>query len=163
MKKFDIVKLVNHKPYEDKNIFKNLHGIVMDLDTTFAKVLFFNPQILDDYALIKIKKEDIVLEKENLSPEIKKQILFNEKKFLSKTKTILQKAPFQENDIVELLEEKDTYTKFGLHKGSQGVIAENNIINNFVLVDFFSLETDDCIAVHIDDIKSINKIQKNKG
>ena len=46
MKKLDLVKLKNDKPYKTYNLIKDMHGIVIELNFDNADVLFFNPQIV---------------------------------------------------------------------------------------------------------------------
>ena len=43
MKKLDLVKLKNDRPYKSHNLNKDMHGIVVDVNSDNADVLFFNP------------------------------------------------------------------------------------------------------------------------
>ena len=44
MKKLDLVKLINEKPYIKNNLQKDIHGIIVKEDLNQTSVLFFNPQ-----------------------------------------------------------------------------------------------------------------------
>ena len=51
MKKLDLVKLKNDRPYKSHNLNKDMHGIVVDVNFDDADVLFFNPHNVGDYAM----------------------------------------------------------------------------------------------------------------
>jgi len=44
MKKLDLVKLINVKPYLKNNLQKNMYGIIINIHTNNADILFFNPK-----------------------------------------------------------------------------------------------------------------------
>lgn len=52
MKKLDLVKLKNDRPYKSHNLNKDMHGIVVDVNFDNADVLFFNPRNVGDYAIL---------------------------------------------------------------------------------------------------------------
>ena len=76
MKKLQLVKLVNEKPYLKNNLQNGMHGIVVDENLNNISVLFFNPQNVGSYAVINVYVKDIVLEKENLPDKMKNEILW---------------------------------------------------------------------------------------
>ncbi len=91
---------------------------------------------------------------------IKKQILKNLKKYLSKSKDVLQPLKIKAYDRVELMVEKEKYAKFGIHKGDQGCVMGDYAVKNCIEVDFSGIsENGDfygyCILVNIDDLKKI--------
>ena len=44
MKRLDLIKLINEKPYVKNNLNKGMHGVVMNETSSGIAVLFFNPQ-----------------------------------------------------------------------------------------------------------------------
>ena len=72
-------------------------------------------------------------------------------------KTNFEAIPFKECDYVELIVEKEKYSKYGLRKGDRGIIASNKATKNKILVDF-GKETEDFdgfISVDFNDIKKV--------
>ena len=51
MNRFDLVRLINDIPYKNLDLMKDLHGIVLELDNDFVKVMFFNPQNIGQYVV----------------------------------------------------------------------------------------------------------------
>ena len=72
MKKLDLVKLKNYRPYKSHNLNKDMHGIVVDLNFDNADVLFFNPHNVGDYAIVNVKTIDLDFDKEKLPTEFEK-------------------------------------------------------------------------------------------
>ena len=72
MKKLDLVKLKNDKPYKSFHLVKDMHGIVVELKFDNADVLFFNPQNVGDYAIVNVKIVYLELEKEKLPARFEK-------------------------------------------------------------------------------------------
>ena len=75
MKRLDLIKLINEKPYVKNNLNKGMHGVVMNETSFGIAVLFFNPHNIGEYAIVNVKRQDIVLEKEKLPPEIQEEII----------------------------------------------------------------------------------------
>lgn len=160
MKKLDLVKLVNEKPYMKNNLQKDMHGIVVSEDFNEIVVLFFNPQNIGDYAVVNIRTEDIVVEKEKLPNDMQKELLSKLDQILSKAKNHIEPITINNYDMVELLVEEDKYTKFGIHKGDRGCVMDNKAVQNYIEVDFSGVDKDgnfygDCISVKIVDLKVI--------
>lgn len=162
MKRFDLIKLINNRPYKDFNLEKDMHGIVMDLNSNNFDVLFFNPHNKADFIIVKIDAHDVMLENEKLTEEMKNELLskFDTLKHRAKDKfTVLTIKAY---DKVELLVEKEKYSQFGIHKGDKGCVMDDNAVKNYVEVDFSKINENgefvgDCISVEISDLKIINK------
>ena len=160
MKKLDLVKLKNDKPYKTYNFVKDMHGIVVELNFDNADVLFFNPQNVGDYAIVNVKNVDLELEKEKLPAEFEKELLLKLDDIIAKAKKEIQPIKIKEYDMVELLVEEDRYAKFGIHKGDRGCVMDNNAVQDYIEVDFSGIDKNgefygDCISVKIDDLKVI--------
>ena len=160
MKKLDLVKLKNDKPFKAYNIVKGMHGIVVELNFDNADVLFFNPQNVGNYAIVNVKIMDLDLDKEKLPTEFEKELLSKLETLKLKAKNVIEPIAINEYDMVELLVEEERYTKFGIHKGDRGCVMDNNAVQNYIEVDFSGIDTDgnyygDCISVKIDDLKVI--------
>lgn len=160
MKKLDLVKLINEKPYIENNLQKDMHGIVVSENINTIAVLFFNPQNIGNYAIVKASERDLIIDKEKLPNEIGQEILLNLDKILEKAKNYLEPVAINEYDMVELLVEENRYTKFGIHKGDRGCVMDNKAVQNYIEVDFSGIDENgnyygDCISVKIDDLKVI--------
>ena len=160
MKKLDLVKLKNDKPFKAYNIVKGMHGIVVELNFDNADVLFFNPQNVGDYAIVNVKIMDLDLDKEKLPTEFEKELLSKLETLKLKAKNVIEPIAINEYDMVELLVEEERYTKFGIHKGDRGCVMDNNAVQNYIEVDFSGIDKNgefygDCISVKIDDLKVI--------
>ena len=160
MKKLDLVKLKNDKPYKSFNLVKEMHGIVVELNFDNADVLFFNPQNVGDYAIVNVKNVDLELEKEKLPAEFEKELLSKLDDIIAKAKKEIQPIKIKEYDMVELIVEEDRYAKFGIHKGDRGCVMDNNAVQDYIEVDFSEIDKNgefygDCISVKIDDLKVI--------
>ena len=160
MKKLDLVKLKNDKPFKAYNIVKGMHGIVVELNFDNADVLFFNPQNVGNYAIVNVKIMDLDLDKEKLPTEFEKELLSKLETLKLKAKNVIEPIAINEYDMVELLVEEERYTKFGIHKGDRGCVMDNNAVQNYIEVDFSGIDKDgnyygDCISVKIDDLKVI--------
>ena len=86
MKKLDLVKLTNDKPYKSFHLVKDMHGIVVELKFDNADVLFFNPQNVGDYAIVNVKLVDLELEKEKLPARFEKELLSKLDDIIAKAK-----------------------------------------------------------------------------
>lgn len=160
MKKLDLVKLKNDKPFKAYNLVKGMHGIVVELNFDNADVLFFYPQNVGDYAIVNVKIMDLDLDKEKLPTEFEKELLSKLETLKLKAKNVIEPIAINEYDMVELLVEEERYTKFGIHKGDRGCVMDNNAVQNYIEVDFSGIDKDgnyygDCISVKIDDLKVI--------
>ena len=160
MKKLDLVKLKNDKPFKAYNIVKGMHGIVVELNFDNADVLFFNPQNVGNYAIVNVKIMDLDLDKEKLPTEFEKELLSKLESLKLKAKNVIAPIAINEYDMVELLVEEERYTKFGIHKGDRGCVMDNNAVQNYIEVDFSGIDKDgnyygDCISVRIDHLKVI--------
>lgn len=160
MKKYDVVELVNGQDYLDKNLQKGMTGIVMNLDFEFADVMFFNPQNVGEFALIKVKLKDLKQENYNLPTEIITEISQKTETLMRKAKDKINPILIKEYDLVELLVEDEKYARFGIHKGDTGCVMENNAVQGFIEVDFSGIDENgnffgDCISVKIEDVKVI--------
>ncbi len=160
MKKLDLVKLKNDKPYKSFHLVKDMHGIVTEIKYDNADVLFFNPQNIGDYAIVNVKLVDLEIEKEKLPAKFEKELLLKLDDIIAKAKKEIQPIKIKEYDMVELIVEEDRYAKFGIHKGDKGCVMDNNAVQNYIEVDFSGIDKNgefygDCISVKIDDLKVI--------
>lgn len=160
MKKLDLVRLKNDKPYKSYNLIKEMHGIVVDVNFDNADVVFFNQHNVGDYAIVNVQITDLDLDNEKLPTEFEKELLSKLDAIKSKAQNILNPIAINEYDMVELLVEDERYTKFGIHKGDRGCVMDNNAVQNYIEVDFSYIDKDgnyygDCISVKIDDLKVI--------
>ena len=157
MKKFDLVRLNNIETYYT-DINNDMRGIVLEIISDYANVMFFNPKKIGDYKILKIKQKDLVVENEKLPDSLKQELA-------SKLPNLEPKTEFDINsfkvyDMVELIVEKDEYMQFGIHKGDKGCIMEDKIVGNSIEVDFSYIDNNqkfcgDCISVNVKDIKII--------
>lgn len=160
MKNLDLIQLVNDKAYKKNNLEKNMHGIIIEAEDMFSKVLFFNPQNLGEYMILQLKNSDFIVCKEQIPNDIKEELILNLDKLISKSKDKFDEIKFKDYDMVELIVEDDKYTKFGVHKGDLGCVMDCKAIQNYIEVDFSKIDKDgnfygDCIAVKIDDLKIV--------
>lgn len=163
MKKYDIVKLKDN--YENfNNIEANNIGIVLKSNNNNkSTILFLNPKITDDYLVLDVDNSFLEQQKENLPPQIIKTIdgLISNNK-ISLKKQQFKNMKFEEYDIVRLTVEKEKYAKHGIHKGETGIVAENYMIKNDILVDFSGIDEKgnyygDCVTVNVDDLELVKK------
>lgn len=164
MKKNDIVKITELTDELQKlNLQLDFHGIVISSNFDYSEVIFFNDNNIGESTICKvdnktIKKEDIELPK-SIIKEIDKYLKDNSK--LEKD-AILTKPKFKECDLVEVIVEKDKYTKHGVHCGDKGFIVLNEMIKNEMLVDFTGVnEKGDIygeeVSININDLKLVEK------
>lgn len=160
MKKLDLVKLKNDKPYKNFGLVKDMRGIVSGTNFDDVDVLFFNPQNIGDFAIVNVKFVDLELEKEKLPAELEKELLSKLDDIIAKAKNEIQPIKIKEYDMVELIVEEDRYAQFGIHKGDRGCVMDNNAVQNYIEVDFSGIDENgkfygDCISVKLDDLKVI--------
>ena len=165
MKEYDIVTLVNLKQdYKNKNLYLNANGIVLKiLPYDKLQVIFFNDNIIGDFAVVTVNKID-VKEQDfalpiNFVNEFKNFNKFEEKIIYNKQEFLTQE--FKECERVELIVEDDKYTKYGLHKGEIGYIAIDYAVSNSIEVDFPDLDENspfcgETFSININDLKKID-------
>ena len=161
MKKFDLIKLINEKPYLKNNLEKDMHGIFVEERGDFLAVLFFNPKNVGDYAVIDIKRNDVVVEKEALPNEVKLELDSKLQKIMPNAKNSFEPMFIHAYDIVELVVEDEKYSRFGIHKGDRGCVMDDDSVQNYVEVDFSGIDDNgeyygDCISVDIDDLRLVS-------
>lgn len=167
MKKLDLVKLKNDKPYKIFNLEKDMHGIVAGLNFDKADILFFNPRNVGDYAIVNVKLVDLELDKEKLPAEFEKELFSKLDDIIAKAKKTIEPVEIKEYDMVELIVEEDKYAKFGIHKGDVGCVMDNNAVKDYIEVDFSGIDKNgkffgDCISVKIDDLKVVKNNDNKK-
>lgn len=161
MKKFDLVELINEKPYAQYNLEKSMHGIVVDiLSSSRYNVVFFNPRNIGDYIIVAINADDIILDKEKLPANIKNELICNLKEIMRNANNSFEDIKIKPYSGVELAVENSKYSKFGLHKGDIGIVVDSFAVRNNIEVDFSGIDDNgeyygDCIGVDIDDLKII--------
>ena len=77
------------------------------------------------------------------------------------------KPKFKECDLVEVIVEKDKYTKHGVHFGDKGFIVLNEMIKNEMLVDFTGVDENgdiygEEVSININDLKLVEKNEPSK-
>ncbi len=169
MKKYDIVKITKlTEELQKLNLQLDFHGIILSSNFDFSEVMFFNDNNIGESTICKvdnktIKKEDVELPK-NIIKEIDKYLKDNMK---SEKDIVLTKPKFKECDLVEVIVEKDKYTKHGVHCGDKGFIVLNEMIKNEMLVDFTGVDEngDICgeeVSININDLKLVEKNQSSE-
>ena len=123
--------------------------------------MFFNNVNQGDYLMLVMNKIDLTITDmilpNNLCVELEEYIENNADKIANKTN--FEVSPFNECDEVELVVDKEKYSKYGIHKGDRGIIASNKATKNKILVDF-GKETEDFdgfVSVGFNDIKKVEK------
>ena len=158
--KYKIVKLKNLKEEHKKvGLDNGTLGLLLNEKKSQCLIMFFNNINQEDYLISFINKEhleitDMVLP-EKLSSELEEYIQNNADKIANKNN--FEEIPFNEYDQVELIVDKEKYSKYGLRKGDKGIIASNKATKNKILVDF-GKETEDFdgfISVDFEDIKKV--------
>ena len=169
MKKYDIVKITKlTAELQRLNLQLDFHGIILSSNFDYSEVMFFNDNNIGESTICKvnnkaIKKEDIELPT-NIIKEIDKYLKDNSK--LEKD-TILTKPKFKECDLVEVIVEKDKYTKHGVHCGDKGFIVLNEMIKNEMLVDFTGVDENgeiygEEVSININDLKLAEKNESSE-
>ena len=160
--KYKIVKLKNLKEeYKKVGLDNGSLGLLLNEKNSQCLIMFFNNNNQGDYLISFINKEhleitDMVLP-EKLSSELEEYIQNNADKIANKTN--FEEIPFNECDQVELIVDKEKYSKYGLRKGDRGIIASNKATKNKILVDF-GTETEDFdgfVSVAFEDIKKVEE------
>ena len=161
MNKFDLIKLINEKPYIKNNLRKNEYGIILDKVNEDYNILFFNSENIGEYIIINVQQQDIVLEDEKLPQSIVNELINKLKKKKKNAKENLTQTTIKQYSTVELLVENKKYNKFGIHKGDIGCVVDNKAIQNYIEVDFSKINSDgkyvgDSISVKISDLKILD-------
>ncbi len=160
--KYKIVKLKNLKEeYVKLGLSKDSLGLLLNEKNSQCLIMFFNNVNQGDYLVLVVNKSDLditdMVLPSNLCAELEEYIENNADKIASKTN--FEELPFKECDYVELIVEKEKYSKYGLRKGDRGIIASNKATKNKILVDF-SNETEDFdgfISVDFEDVKKVEE------
>ena len=160
MKNLKLIRLVNEKPYLENNLKKDLHGIVVEESANAVLVLFFNPGNVGDYAIVKVSVQDVVFEKEEIPFKVKAELLCKLDEIIKNAQNYLKPSVVNDYDMVELMVEKEGYSKHGIHKGDIGCVMDSNAVQGYVEVDFNGIDENnnhygDCISVKISDLKVI--------
>lgn len=160
--KYKIVKLKNLKEeYVKLGLSKDSLGLLLNEKNSQCLIMFFNNVNQGDYLMLVMSETDLIITDmvlpNNLCSELEEYIENNADKIASKTN--FEELFFNECDYVELIVEKEKYSKYGLRKGARGIIASNKATKNKILVDF-SNETEDFdgfISVDFEDVKKVEE------
>ncbi len=160
--KYKIVKLKNLKEeYKEFALSKDSLGLILNEKNSQCLVMFFNSVNQGDYLVLVMSKADLEITDmvlpDKLSSELEEYIQNNADKIAKKTN--FEVIPFNECDEVELIVDKEKYSKFGLHKGDRGIIASKKATKNKILIDF-GKETEDFdgfVSVDFEDIKKVEE------
>ena len=160
--KYKIVKLKNLKEeYKKLTLSKDSLGIILNEKNSQCLIMFFNNVNQGDYLVLVMSKADLEITDmvlpNNLCSELVGYIENNADKIASKTN--FEELPFKECDYVELIVEKEKYSKYGLRKGDRGIIASNKATKNKILVDFGkeAEDFDGFVSVDFNDIKKVEE------
>ena len=160
--KYKIVKLKNIKEeYKKLGLSKDSLGLLLNEKNSQCLIMFFNNVNQGDYLMLVMYETDLIITDmvlpNNLCSELEEYIENNADKIASKTN--FEDIPFNECDYVELIVEKEKYSKYGLGKGDRGIIASNKATKGKILVDFGN-ETQDFdgfVSVDFEDVKKIEE------
>ncbi len=160
--KYKIVKIKNVKEeYKEFALSKDSLGLILNEKNSQCLIMFFNNVNQGDYLVLVVSKADLEITDmvlpNNLSSELEEYIKNNADKIAKKTN--FEGIPFNECDQVELIVDKEKYSKYGLSKGDRGIIASNKATKNKILIDF-GKETEDFdgfVSVDFEDIKKVEE------
>lgn len=157
MKEFEIVKL--KETIKHLNIKKGCLAILLNNGKSKGRIMLFNNTIKDEYSIVEVEHEWLEPTGQVLPDEVKieMQKLIKE----DRIDAPFSLTAFQEYDNVKLICNKPKYEKYNLFAGAVGIVAENHIIKNKVLVDFTEIAKDNkvnsvCIPVDINDLIKID-------
>ena len=160
--KYKIVKIKNLKEeYKKIGLDNGSLGILLNEKNSQCLIMFFNNVNQGDYLMLVMSKVDLTLTDmvlpNNLCSELEEYIQNNADKIASKTN--FEELPFKECDYVELIVEKEKYSKYGLQKGDRGIIASSKATKNKILVDFGNAteEFDGFVSVDFEDVKKVEE------
>ncbi len=66
MKKFDLVKLIDATKYLERGLYKDLHGVVLNIGINESEILFVNETNIGEAIIVKVSNKDLIIEKEKL-------------------------------------------------------------------------------------------------
>lgn len=158
--KYKIVKLKNLKEeYKKIGLDNGSLGLLLKEKNSQCLTMFFNKVNQGDYLVLVMNKVDLTITDmilpNNLCAELEEYIENNANKIAEKTK--FEEIPFNECNQVELIVDKEKYSKYGLHKGDRGIVASNKVTKNKILVEF-GKETEDFdgfISVDFEDLRKV--------
>lgn len=160
--KYKIVKIKSVKEeYAKIGLDNGSLGLLLNENNSQCLIMFFNNVNQGDYLVLVVNKSDLditdMVLPSNLCSELEEYIENNADKISNKTK--FEEIPFNECDQVELIVDKEKYSKYGLCKGDRGIIASNKATKNTILVDFGNAteEFDGFVSVDFEDIKKIEE------
>ncbi len=160
--KYKIVKLKNLKvEYKKIGLDNGSLGLLLKEKNSQCLIMFFNNVNQGDYLVLVMSKADLEITDmvlpNNLCSELEEYIENNADKIASKTN--FEELPFKECDYVELIVEKEKYSKYGLQKRDRGVIASNKATKNKILVDFGNVteEFDGFVSVEFEEVKKVEE------
>lgn len=138
-------------------------GDVIEVNNGIAKVIFYNTKNYGDGIVREERIED--LEFLNRPTEYKMIELLDGvfSKISSSKKERFSVNQFNEYDYVELVEDRNVYSEYGLGKGSRGHILADHAVDGKILVEFIGVsdkmleETMGLLTVDIDDLKKVEK------
>lgn len=160
--KYKIVKIKNLKEeYKKIGLDNGSLGLLLNEKNSQCLIMFFNNVNQGDYLMLVMSKVDLTLTDmvlpSNICAELEEYIENNADKIASKTN--FEELPFKECDYVELIVEKEKYSKYGLQKGDRGIIASNKATKNKILVDFGNVteEFDGFVSVDFEEVKKVEE------
>lgn len=160
--KYKIVKIKKLKEeYKKIGLDNGSLGLLLNEKNLQCLIMFFNNVNQGDYLVLVVNKSDLditdMVLPSNLCAELEEYIENNADKIVNKTN--FEELPFKECDYVELIVEKEKYSKYGLRKGDRGIIASNKATKNKILVDFANAteEFDGFVSVDFEDVKKVEE------
>lgn len=159
MEKYDLIELKDDiKKLSLKNIAKQTIGVIIEINDT-CLVMFLNNKNMGEYAFAKVDEKHLKFLDKFPQENMGELIEFIKKTDFNKFQSFLA-THINEYDLVELLIEKESYTKYGIHKKDRGCVMSSYAIKGYIEVDFSGVDKDgeyygDCISVKVDDLKVI--------
>ena len=160
--KYKVVKIKNLKEeYKKIGLDNGSLGLLLKENNSQCLIMFFNNVNQGDYLVLVVNRTDLditdMVLPNNLCSELEEYIQNNADKIASKTN--FEEIPFKECDYVELIVEKEKYSKYGLQKGDRGIIASSKATKNKILVDFGNVteEFDGFVSVDFEDVKKVEE------
>ena len=99
------------------------------------------------------------VEKEKLPSRVENELFSDLEKVYNEAKESFSGPLFKECDKVQLIVEKECYTKYGIHKGAIGCVVNDEVVRGKIKVDFILPEEaalyEDTVSVKISDIITI--------
>ncbi len=112
------------------------------------------------YAIVKVNVRDVVFEKEEIPFKTQAELLLKLEEIIKNAQDYLKPSVVNDYDLVELMVEKESYSRHGIHKGDTGCVMDSNAVQGYVEVDFNGIDGNnnhygDCVSVKISDLKVI--------